>query len=388
MYHRQIPVTRSLTAIILIALLVLMGLTPRAHADAGVPGWRQSNLSGFGNSNNGAVSALDAFDSYLYAGTWNDNDGAQIWRTTDGRTWSQFTPSWPAGDAEVSDAQPFGGHLYTGLGNEANGGEIWRTDGTTWEPVATGGLGDKNNYNFAALAVFGGELYAATGNIATGIEMWRTSTGTSGSWTQVNTDGFGGGGSWTNVSMDDFGGYLYVGISRKVGDSGSRAELWRSQNGTTWTKVFDDGLGQAGNTDVAAMAEFRGQFYIGLRNLTSGGQVWRSTNGTTFTPVFTDGLGKTANRGAYGLFVLGDHLVVTLANLTTGAEIWVTPDGSTWSPVMLGGWDKGGANAWADYYDKAAVAFRDALYVGSVNETDGGEVWQMMKRTFLPLIRR
>ena len=55
---------------------------------------------------------------------------------------------------------------------------------------------------------------------------------------------------------------------------------------------------------------------------------------------------------------------------------------------MLGGWDKGGANAWANYYDKAAVIFRDALYVGSVNDTNGGEIWQMLKRTFLPLIRR
>ena len=356
----------------------------------GVPGWRQSNASGFGNSNNGAISTLDAFGSYLYAGTWNDNDGAQVWRTADGRTWSPFTPSWPAGDVEVSDAQPFGSHLYAGVGNEANGGEIWRTDGATWEPVATGGLGEKNNYNFAALAVFAGKLYAATGNFVTGVEMWRTSTGNSGSWTKVNTDGFGGGGSWTNVSMDDFGGYLYVGISRKVGADGARAELWRTNTGNSgsWTKVFDDGLGQAGNTDVAAMAEFGGQFYIGLRNLATGGQVWRSTNGTTFTPVFTDGLGKTANRGAYGLFALDDHLFVTLANFATGAEIWATPDGATWHPMMLGGWDKGGANAWADYYDKAAVAFRDALYVGSVNETDGGEVWQMLKRTVLPLIRR
>ena len=388
MYHRQFPVTRFLMVIILIALLLLAGLTPRARADVGVPGWRQSNLSGFGNSNNGAVSTLDAFGSYLYAGTWNYSDSAQIWRTVDGKTWSQFTPSWSAGDVEVSDAQPFGSHFYAGVGNEANGGEIWRTDGAAWERVVTGGLGDRNNYNFAALAVFAGNLYAATGNIVTGVEMWRTSTGNSGSWTKVNADGFGGGGSWTNISMDDFGGYLYAGISRKVGASESRAELWRSQNGTTWTKVFNDGLGQAGNTDVAALAEFRGQFYIGLRNLATGGQVWRSTNGTTFTPVFTDGLGKTANRGAYGLFALDDHLFVTLANFATGAEIWATSDGATWHPMMLGGWDKGGANAWADYYDKAAVTFRDALYVGSVNETNGGEVWQMLNRTFLPLIRR
>ena len=184
-------------------------------------GWQQSNAGGFGDADDGSISSLAVFGGDLYAGTWNDHACAQVWRTVDGRSWSRFSPFWPANDVDVSDAQPLGGDVYVGVGREVNGGEIWRTDGAAWQQVGLGGLGDKNNYSLAALAVFGDKLYVATGNIATGIEMWRTSTGTSGSWTQVNTDGFGGGGSWTNVSMDDFGGYLYVGISRKVGDSGA-----------------------------------------------------------------------------------------------------------------------------------------------------------------------
>ena len=55
---------------------------------------------------------------------------------------------------------------------------------------------------------------------------------------------------------------------------------------------------------------------------------------------------------------------------------------------MQGGWGKGGANAWADYFDKAAAAFLGSLYIGTKNDMDGGEIWQMLKLAFLPLIRR
>jgi hypothetical protein len=55
---------------------------------------------------------------------------------------------------------------------------------------------------------------------------------------------------------------------------------------------------------------------------------------------------------------------------------------------MQGGWGKGDANAWADYFDKAAAAFRDSLYIGTENDTDGGEIWQMLRQSYLPLVLR
>ncbi len=69
MYHRQIPVTRSLTVIVLVALLLLMDLTPWARADTDVPGRRQSNASGFGDPKNSRISSLVLFGDRLYAGT-------------------------------------------------------------------------------------------------------------------------------------------------------------------------------------------------------------------------------------------------------------------------------------------------------------------------------
>lgn len=273
---------------LLIALVVGAALALSvaiAGARAGAPGWVQSNASGFGQPENYHVSTLSVFGNQMYAGTWNDG-GAQVWRTADGRSWSQITPSWSLSNTEAYCATPFGSYLYTGTGGGA-GGEIWRTDGTAWEQVASGGLGDADNYGFAASAEFAATLYVATANVppaiggtGEGVEVWRSPSGDTGSWTQVNADGFGAGPTWTDISMDVYQNHLYVGLSRVTDGGGSLAELWRT-DGLTWTALFTDGLGDAGNTHVAAMAEFNGEFYISLRNATTGGQLWRSGNGLT-----------------------------------------------------------------------------------------------------------
>ena len=383
-HQRLVLFMRALTAATCLGLLLFPGMASPACANGSTPGWRQSNVNGFGEPKNSRISSLVVFGDRLYAGTASDNSvPAQVWRTPDGRNWSQFSPPWPAETSAVFDAVSFGGRLYVGTARES-GGEIWRTDGVTWQQVAGGGLGDANNYSMAALVVYGGKLYVATGNIVTGIEIWRSSTGNSGSWLQVNADGFGHGATWENVTLDVFGGHLYVGVSRQ----GGRAELWRSANGATWTSpVFTDGLGYPNNSDVAAMAEFHGSFYIGMRNTTTGGQLWRSSNGVDFSPVFTDGLGKKVNRATYGLLLSEDTLYLMFNNLN-GAEVWRSANGATWQPVMQGGWGKGGVNAWADYFDKAAAVFRGSLFVGTENGTDGGEIWQMLRQSYLPLVQR
>jgi len=359
-----------------------------AAATAVAPGWMQSNASGFGQPENYHVSALGTFGDQMYAGTWNDG-GAQVWRTADGQSWSQIIPSWSLSNTEVYCAMPFGSHLYVGTGNMA-GGEIWRTDGTTWEQVASAGLGDENNVGISALAEFGGALYAATANwppviggSGDGVEVWRSPSGDAGSWVQVNADGFGGS-TWTDISTDVFQGYLYLGLSRVTGDEGSLAELWRT-DGLTWTPVFTDGLGDAGNTHVAAMAEFQGEIYISLRNNTTGGQVWRSANGLAWTPVFTDGLGDPTRARPYGLTVYDGRLVVVFARMGTGSEVWQTGDGLAWQRIATGGWGNSN-NAMAAYFDKSNLLFRGDLYIGTLNMNDGGEIWRRLHVVYLPLV--
>lgn len=350
-------------------------------------GWQQSNISGFGTAANNMISALEVLDGQMYATTNNEVVGqmAQVWRTSDGKLWSQFTPPSPYTTAYIYDAKTFGSYMYIGTYHDL-GGEIWRTNGTTWEQVATGGLGDVNNLTFSAFSVYSNMLYVATGNFTTGIEIWRSPTGDTGSWSKVNTDGFGGGVSWDAVVMDTFNGYLYVGIGRNVG-GGSLAELWRSNNGTTWTPVFTDGLGDINNTTLAAMAEYEGSFYISMRNLITSGQIWVTTNGTTFTPVTTNGFTVTSNQRPYGLYVFEDVLYSVISNYASGAQVWRTDLSGSWTQIMQGGWgDSNNVNA--DYLDKAATTFKDALYIGTGNDVTGGQIWKMVYPIYLPLILR
>ncbi len=348
-----------------------------------LPSWEQVNTNGFGDPANFLIGTLDTFGGWLYAGTWrNDERGAQVWRTADGRTWSQFTPSWSPSNTVVYDAQVFGSRLYFGTGHDYGGaGEIWRTNGTIWEQVVPAGFGDENNIGVNALAVFGNALYAATTNYATGLEVWRSPSGDAGSWSQVNSDGFGSAGTAQDVTMEVYGGHLYVGLSRD-----GVAELWRS-DGTGWTAVFTDGLA-AGNTHVSAMAEFGGEFYIALRNVTTGGEVWRSEDGLAWAPVFTRGLGNPDNLRPYGLSVVGDDLYLAFTNLATGAEVWRTASGGAWWPANESGWGDS-LNRGASHFDKGMTVFRFDLYVAT-SHSDGGEVWRLplAHHTYLPLVLR
>src|SRR5688572_6069742 len=62
-----------------------------------VPGWQQVNSGGFGDPKELEISALEAFNGYLYAGTYNVVDplqlfdGARIFRSPDGITWIPVT---------------------------------------------------------------------------------------------------------------------------------------------------------------------------------------------------------------------------------------------------------------------------------------------------------
>ena len=84
----------------------------------GVPGWRQVNINGFGNSYNWGAWSLGTFGDALYAST----------------------------------------------GNYASGAEVHRLSSGSWEQVVSGGFGDSSNVAVDWFAEFDGDLYAGTWN--------------------------------------------------------------------------------------------------------------------------------------------------------------------------------------------------------------------------------
>jgi hypothetical protein len=233
------------------------------------------------------------------------------------------------------------------------------------------------------LAIFSNQLYAATYNDVTGVEVWCSSSGAGGSWTQVNEDSFGEPGLAFVQTMDVFNNRLYVGVGRE-----GVAELWRTADGEHWTAVFTDGLAE-NNTNVSAMAVFNGEFYIGLRNIETGGEVWKSSNGLDWTSVVSGGLGNVDNGRPYGLIDYAGELYLVFSNLAAGGEVWRSSDGVSWEPIMQGGWGDSN-NDYIDYVDKAAVVFKNRLYIGTLNDNNGGEVWMLdnLPRLFLPVLKK
>ena len=81
----------------------------------------------------------------LYACTYNEASGLEIWRSSTGNpgTWSRVVSGGNGTPANVNCTgfQAFDGYLYTSVENNDTGAQIWRsTDGATWKAVATGGL--------------------------------------------------------------------------------------------------------------------------------------------------------------------------------------------------------------------------------------------------------
>jgi hypothetical protein len=125
------------------------------------------------------------------------------------------------------------------------------------------------------------------------------------------------------------------------------------------------------------MAEFNGNFYIGMRNIIDGGEVWRTSNGVNFSPVFTGGYGNVDNQRPYGLITFNNYLYLVFCNLSTGAEVWRTSNGISWEQVGFNGWGEA-SNTFADYLDKGATIFNNSLFIGTFNDVTGGQIWQML----------
>ncbi|MCB0159960.1 MAG: hypothetical protein KDD83_17635, partial [Caldilineaceae bacterium] len=144
-----------------------------------MPAWQQTNDNGFGTTSADEISALAAFGNYLYAGTSNPTDGARIFRSVNGTTW---TPVTEPGFGIAHDIAPpaildmfvFGGRLYASTGRGDGPAQIWRTlDGLNWAPMVITGFSDPDTVDVTAMAEFNGMIYAGAANLITGAQIWR-----------------------------------------------------------------------------------------------------------------------------------------------------------------------------------------------------------------------
>jgi len=347
----------------------------------GVPGWVQNNLNGFGNRENSYVLALAPFGGYLYASVYNwvSGSSAQLWRRSATGNWAAVMTNGfgVADNSYIDHLFTFNNQLYAGTCNEANGGEVWRSsNGTTWTRVVNRGFGDPNNAEVFRFVRFNNQLYASVWSYTTthGLEIWRSSTGNSGSWSRVASNGFNGDVNNVGVAtFEVFDGYLYAGTLNFI----TGGEVWRTSNGTTWTQVNSDGFGTANNQAISALAVWGSYLYASTVGSAGFGiQVWRCQvcNGSDWQNVVDNGFGNSQTRGLTSLEGAGDWLYLIASNRSTGPEVWRTTNGTNWTQVGFGGFGDSTNNN--IYWDNATTVFNNRLYVGTINYAQGGEIWK------------
>ena len=367
-----------LFAIALSVFAMSLGVALTITAQGTTRNWAQVNPSGFGVPGNGMISALSPFNGQLYAGTINDN-GAQIWRRV-GTSWSPVITNGfgITRNAGIDHLYPFNGQLYAGTGDLVDGGEIWRTsNGLNWTPVVTQGFGDPTNGEVMRFAVFNNTLYASTWSYTTthGADVWRSNTGNAGDWGRVVANGFDGdANNGAVLSFELFNGYLHAGTLN--GTTGG--EIWRSSTGNTgsWAQVNVDGFGDTGNTGVSALSVFGGYLYAATHHSIPGGaQVWRCQvcDGSDWTKAVDNGFDHLGARRMPALEVLDNYLYFAIGNNFTALEVWRTANGTDWEQIGFDGF--GDVNNQVTYFDNAVTVFNNGLYVGTANYATGGQIW-------------
>ncbi len=353
--------------------------------------WNQANTNGFDNDiNNEDLNGLVTFNGYLYAGTQNTVTGGQIWRSSDGSTWSEVIGDG-FGDAinsKITSLSVFGSYLYAGT-KHGGGIEIWRSvNGIDWSPIAatgevgafyTNGFGDNFNEDVLSMEVYNSYLYIGIQNVKTGGEVWRTSNGTV--WSQINADGFGVFTGYAH-SLKSFDGKLYA----ATGDP--RAEIWNCTtcDGGDWDYVVGDGppargggasFGSALIKNLTKLVNFGSYLYTGTQNSISGGEIRRSLDGSSWEvavgsgATIGKGFGDVNNSNMNAAASFNNQLYFGTTNLN-GAEIWSSGNGTSWTQSNTDGFSD--ANN-----DRIQILneFNSHLYAGTYNTTDGGELWQL-----------
>lgn len=235
--------------------------------------WTQVGSDGFGDSNNYGIGELVSFGGVIYAATVNTNNGSEIWKSdSNGANFTKIAVTDAGfGDANNTtsrDGIVFNGAIYFAYYNLVNGAELWRSaNGSTWSQVNSDGFGALANSEINDLEEFGGFLYATTSNGGGG-ELWRSSTATTpASFSQVAGATSA---SYSSLrSMHVRNDYFFV-----ARDNGAGSQFLSSTNGTSFTQQNTNGFGDVSYVEIPAMETFNGVTVVSSNNFGGEFKVW------------------------------------------------------------------------------------------------------------------
>ncbi len=339
--------------------------------------WAQMNQSGFGDAANTHVTSLEVFQGNLYAGASNWIYGGQVWYSNNGSTWEQvsqpgFASEYTATNPALIDMIQFNDDFFVCTGWGSGPGQIWRSNAPymgNWVLEEEAGFGDPDNMAIISFGIFSDTLYVTTQSGA-GLEIWRKEDGFE--WSRVVDNGLGNAHNSRGVGLMVFNGYLYAAVENET----DGAEIWRTPDGLAWEAVASEGFDASGNSQVGGLAIYNGFLYVGTRNDATGSQVWRTNNGTTWAKANGDGFGDANNYKVESLVAFDGGLYAATANEATGIEVWRSYTGDSWEQINQDGFGDG--QNLGTILANGTVIFQDDLYFGTRNEAAGGQVWTMV----------
>ncbi|RIL10781.1 hypothetical protein DCC79_06935 [bacterium] len=330
--------------------------------------WEEAATAGFGDPEHVAVGALAGFEDRLYAGTEHTRPvagppgaapqpttrGGALWRSADGLAWENVAAGGfgNANNWSVSALQAFDGNLYAGTRRleASTAPELWKSptgDPGTWQNVRIDLFSRDDwpkNTAISAMTVFTGSLIVGT--CATDrTQMWASADGAR--WKPIGTDigtdrpeivpQVGSGSTGCVTSFAAFDGYLYAGMGNDVARGQYRgprggAEVMRCRkcDGTDWDYAAAQGFADGQNRGEVALAAFDEPpfryLYAFVGNPASGLQAWRAPDGLDWEPVLVGGWGDDNNADAAGAaaIVHRGRLYAAADNRANGAELWST----------------------------------------------------------------
>jgi hypothetical protein len=245
--------------------------------------------NGFGNKNNVGIFTVESFNGWLYAGTHNPLQGAEVWKlegpdpaAAPVKVIEHGGPRWL--NEAFMTMYVWQDHLYAG--SQASfimrmilGGlkpaDLLRIDTADhWEAVAgpdsiggeKSGFGERSNAYIWSLCAHDGWLYAGTYDIMPGLNYMF-------SHPRYLLGMMGLAAKSTDPQEKLF---LLTSLELAAWKSNYGGDLYKTQDGKKWYCVTVDGFGNHNNYGLRTMKSAFGRLFIGLANPYDGLEVWAS----------------------------------------------------------------------------------------------------------------
>lgn len=206
------------------------------------------------DSTNIDVVGFTVQESSVYVAV-NATDGFEVWRWTEAGVWENVFEQHSV-DTQASFVKRIGGYLYLGTySTTTNLAQLYRsTDGVTWSEYSIAGVGaDEDVARVNDIARLEGTLYAVTNDgriLARGDEETE--------WATVYASPYQDTSLKTIRSLENT---IYVG-----GGSDEGGLLLSSENGSDYSVITADGFGNADNTKVTQLFKRGGRVHVYFSN--------------------------------------------------------------------------------------------------------------------------